>query len=135
VRLPLRETALVAIHIAKAESRSGRSTQLFRTVSLVAGTSAIVNRCFCPTPLSAFAELRANRPSAKASFAVGTNFPNTCGRRLSFGRPIIAGTNIATSIIAERYKAGESMEELAKDYGCRREQVEEAVRCELALAA
>ena len=54
---------------------------------------------------------------------------------LSFGRPVLAGTGITTSIIAERYKAGESMDELADDYGCQRPQIEEAVRCELALAA
>ena len=54
---------------------------------------------------------------------------------VSFGRPTIAGTGIATSIVAERYKAGESIDELAKDYGCERDYVEEAVRCELAIAA
>lgn len=54
---------------------------------------------------------------------------------VSFGRPTITGTGIATSIIAERYKAGESIAELAQDYGCERGHVEEAVRCELALAA
>jgi uncharacterized protein (DUF433 family) len=54
---------------------------------------------------------------------------------ISFGRPVLAGTGITTNIIAERYKAGESIDELAQDYGCDRFQVEEAVRCELALAA
>ena len=54
---------------------------------------------------------------------------------ISFGRPTITGTGIATSIVAERYKAGESIDELAQDYGCERDYVEEAVRCELALAA
>jgi len=54
---------------------------------------------------------------------------------ISFGRPTIAGTGIATSILAERYKAGDSMDALADDYGCQRAEVEEAVRCELALAA
>jgi len=54
---------------------------------------------------------------------------------VSFGRPVVAGTGIATNIIAERYKAGESIDELADDYGCERPQIEEAVRCELALAA
>lgn len=54
---------------------------------------------------------------------------------VSFGRPTIAGTGIATSIVAERYKAGESIDELAQDYGCERGYVEEAVRCELAIAA
>lgn len=54
---------------------------------------------------------------------------------VSFGRPTIIGTGIPTSIIAERYKAGESIAELAKDYECERGYVEEAVRCELAIAA
>ena len=54
---------------------------------------------------------------------------------VSFGRPTIAGTGIATNIVAERYKAGESIDELAADYGCERSHVEEAVRCELASAA
>jgi type I site-specific restriction endonuclease/uncharacterized protein (DUF433 family) len=54
---------------------------------------------------------------------------------VSFGRPTIVGTGITTSILAERYKAGDSMDALADDYGCNRAQVEEAVRCELALAA
>lgn len=54
---------------------------------------------------------------------------------ISFGRPSIMGTGIATAIVAERYKAGESVDELAEDYGCERNNIEEAVRCELALAA
>jgi len=54
---------------------------------------------------------------------------------ISFGRPTIAGTAVSTSIVAERYKAGDSIDALAEDYGCQRAQVEEAVRCELALAA
>jgi uncharacterized protein (DUF433 family) len=54
---------------------------------------------------------------------------------ISFGRPTIIGTGVATAIVAERYKAGESVDELAADYGRQRRDVEEAVRCELALAA
>jgi uncharacterized protein (DUF433 family) len=54
---------------------------------------------------------------------------------VSFGRPSIIGTGIATAIVAEHYKAGESVGELAEDYGCKRINIEEAVRCELALAA
>jgi uncharacterized protein (DUF433 family) len=54
---------------------------------------------------------------------------------VSFGRPGIIGTGIATVIVAERYKAGESVDELASDYGCKRMDIEEAVRWELALAA
>ena len=54
---------------------------------------------------------------------------------VSFGRPTISGTGVTTEIVAGRYKAGESIEELAQDYGCDRGYVEEAVRCELELAA
>ena len=51
--------------------------------------------------------------------------------RFSFGRPILKGARVATAILAERYKAGDSMDDLAQDYGCPRLEVEEAVRCEL----
>jgi uncharacterized protein (DUF433 family) len=50
---------------------------------------------------------------------------------VSFGRPVLAGTGITTAIIAERYKAGESMEELARDYACPPQAIQEAIRCEL----
>ena len=55
--------------------------------------------------------------------------------RVSFGRPVSAGTGIRTELIAERYKAGESMDDLARDYDRNRAEIEEAVRCELALKA
>lgn len=53
---------------------------------------------------------------------------------LSAGRPVIAGTGLATEVIAECYKAGESIEELARDYERKSEEIEEAVRCELQAA-
>ncbi|MDQ3199925.1 MAG: DUF433 domain-containing protein [Verrucomicrobiota bacterium] len=37
-------------------------------------------------------------------------------------------------MVAERFKAGESADELAQDYGCEREKIEEAIRCGLTLA-
>jgi len=54
---------------------------------------------------------------------------------LSAGRPVIAGTGLATEIIAERYKAGESIEELTRDYERKEAEIEEAIRCELQAAA
>lgn len=54
---------------------------------------------------------------------------------LSAGRPVIAGTGLATQAIAERYKAGESVRDLAWDYGRRDAEIEEAIRCELPIAA
>jgi uncharacterized protein (DUF433 family) len=53
--------------------------------------------------------------------------------RISFGRPVLLGTGIPTAVLAERYKAGESMNDLAEDYSCDRLQIEEAIRCELLL--
>lgn len=50
---------------------------------------------------------------------------------VSFGRPILVGTGIPTVIIAERYKAGESIDDLAEDYRRQRCEIEEAIRCEL----
>ena len=53
---------------------------------------------------------------------------------ISFGKAVITGTGVSTELVAERFKAGESADELAKDYGCDREKIEEAIRCELNLA-
>lgn len=55
--------------------------------------------------------------------------------RIAFGRPIIAGTGVPTSMVARRFKAGESTADLSRDYRCSREQIEEALRCEQAEAA
>jgi uncharacterized protein (DUF433 family) len=52
-----------------------------------------------------------------------------------YGRPVIAGTRIATAVIYERWKAGESLAELAEDYQRTAEEVEEALRCENPAAA
>ncbi len=54
---------------------------------------------------------------------------------VSFGRPVLAGTGIPTAVVAERFKAGESVDDLADDYGRKRLEIEEAIRCELALEA
>lgn len=55
--------------------------------------------------------------------------------RVSFGRPSLARCNVPTSVIAERYKAGDSIKLLADDYGCDRLDIEEGLRCELELAS
>ena len=54
---------------------------------------------------------------------------------LAGGRPVIAGTGLATQIIAERYKLGESIGDLADDYERPGTEIEEAIRCELEAAA
>lgn len=55
--------------------------------------------------------------------------------RVAFGRPALIGTGIATAVIAGRYKAGESIPDLAEDYNRTASEIEEAIRCELFLDA
>ena len=55
--------------------------------------------------------------------------------RVQFGRPCIAGTGIPTSVIAERYIAGDSIHELAQDYGQEGAAIEESLRYEFATTA
>jgi uncharacterized protein (DUF433 family) len=52
-----------------------------------------------------------------------------------FGQPVIAGTGIEARIVAGRYRAGESIVALAKDYSVNFEQIEDAIRCETREAA
>jgi uncharacterized protein (DUF433 family) len=54
---------------------------------------------------------------------------------IAFGRPVIAGSRIPTVEIAERFKAGDASELLAVEYGRPIAEIEEAIRCELALDA
>jgi uncharacterized protein (DUF433 family) len=51
---------------------------------------------------------------------------------ISFGRPVIAGTGIPVSSIYERYKAGDSVADLAQDFRLEIGAIEEAIRCEAA---
>jgi len=51
---------------------------------------------------------------------------------ISFGRPVIIGTGIPVSSIYERYKAGDSVADLARDFRLGISAIEEAIRCEAA---
>ena len=55
--------------------------------------------------------------------------------RVSFGRPVVAGTGIPTAVLAEQFKAGDPVPALAKEYGASEEAVWDAIRCELDLKA
>ena len=55
--------------------------------------------------------------------------------RISFGRPVLAGTRIPTSEIASRIRVGESMQSIAEDMNLDLRQVEDALRYHLAAAA
>jgi uncharacterized protein (DUF433 family) len=51
---------------------------------------------------------------------------------VSFGRPVVAGTGIPVSSIYERYRAGDSVADLAQDFRLEISAIEEAIRCEAA---
>lgn len=55
----------------------------------------------------------------------------TMDPRVEFGRPILKVSAVPTAVIADRYKAGESVADLAEDYGEDPLNIEEAIRCEL----
>jgi uncharacterized protein (DUF433 family) len=54
---------------------------------------------------------------------------------VAFGRPVIVGSRVPTVEVAERFKAGESLTDLAADFRRPVADIEEAVRVELALDA
>ena len=49
---------------------------------------------------------------------------------LAFGRPVLAGTAVPTANVFDRFLAGESTSDLAKDFRVEAAQIEEAIRCE-----
>lgn len=55
--------------------------------------------------------------------------------RVSFGRPVLAGTGIPTAVLAEQFKAGDQPKVLAKEYGAKEQAIWDAIRCELDLQA
>ena len=48
--------------------------------------------------------------------------------RISFGKPVIASKAIQTSVVADRFDAGESVSDIATDYDIEVPDVEEAIR-------
>ncbi len=60
---------------------------------------------------------------------VGTEIdrPLMIDPQVSFGRPVIAGTGVPTSIVADLFEAGDSIQAIAEDYNCKPEQIAAAV--------
>lgn len=48
--------------------------------------------------------------------------------RRAFGRPVLEGTGVPVSEIADRFRAGESVEDLSDDFGVSLDSVQEALR-------
>ncbi len=75
-------------------------------------------------------------PHSRSSMA-DKNQPKTVviDPRLAFGRPVISEVAVPTAIIIDRFRAGDSVTEMAGDYGVGKEEIEEALRFEQRLAA
>lgn len=54
--------------------------------------------------------------------------------RLAFGRPVVVNTGIPVDMVIDRFRAGESLESLADDYGFSHQQIEEILRYEIVLS-
>jgi uncharacterized protein (DUF433 family) len=73
-------------------------------------------------PARMFPLTRANRLDAPKLVSIDP--------RIAFGRPIVQRKAIKTSVIAERFEAGESISDIADDYDLEAFEVEEAIRYE-----
>jgi uncharacterized protein (DUF433 family) len=51
--------------------------------------------------------------------------------QIAFGRPVLAGRAVPTAVLADRFKAGDTLTQLAEDYDTSSQNIEEALRCEL----
>jgi uncharacterized protein (DUF433 family) len=65
-------------------------------------------------------------PSSSADVVIDPKF--------SFGRPILDGLGVRTAILAERFDAGDDVEDLAREYEAPPEAVQNAIRCERRVA-
>jgi uncharacterized protein (DUF433 family) len=51
--------------------------------------------------------------------------------RVAFGRPVLIGRAVPTAVLADRFKGGDSIEDLAGDFEVTPAAIQEAIRCEL----
>ena len=53
--------------------------------------------------------------------------------RIGFGKPVLVGVGVPTSVVLDRHNAGETIAELAEDYGCQEAEIQKAIKYERAL--
>jgi uncharacterized protein (DUF433 family) len=63
---------------------------------------------------------------------IGPERPIAIDPRIAFGRPVLVSKSVSTYVIAERIDAGETIPDLAADYGLTQAEIEEAVLYERA---
>lgn len=70
-------------------------------------------------------------PFTRKSLSTDEPAPVEIDPRVAFGRPVLSGRGVPTAVLADRFKAGDSLADLAEDYDTSTENIEEAIRCEL----
>lgn len=70
-------------------------------------------------------------PFTRSAVAATSPSPVEIDPRVAFGRPVLRGRAVPTAVLADRFKAGDTLRELADDYEVSPETIEEAIRCEL----
>lgn len=94
--------------------------------ALLKGYLRRIDRDPSGVPIKLYPMTRGNEPDKQPKSVV-------IDPRVSFGRPVLVGTGIPTAVLAARFKAGESMDDLAEDYGAEKAALEEAIRIEFDL--
>ena len=70
-------------------------------------------------------------PFTRRSAAADAPAPVVIDPRVAFGRPVLSGRGVPTAVLADRFKAGDLLDDLAKDYETTPQAIEEAIRCKL----
>ena len=70
-------------------------------------------------------------PFTRTQAATDAPRPIEMDPRIAFGRPVLRGKGVPTAVLADRFKAGDRLQELAEDYETSTDEIEEAIRCEL----
>lgn len=70
-------------------------------------------------------------PFTRKSLSTEEPAPVEIDPRVAFGRPVLIGRGVPTAVLADRFKAGDSLADLAEDYDTSTKNIEEAIRCEL----
>lgn len=70
-------------------------------------------------------------PFTRKAVSNGEPEPVEIDPRVAFGRPVLAGRSVPTAVLADRFKAGDSLTDLAQDHDTSPQAIEEAIRCEL----
>lgn len=122
---PLTDKTFQTCGVDSLVSAFGQSAKLSRSKQLIMGTQLQ----HLLTRLEWDAEGKVTRLFPILQPGAGTELdqPLMIDPRVSFGRPVMTGTGVPTSIVADLFEAGDSIEAIAEDYNCKPEQIAAAI--------